>query len=56
MAQLENVIIQPNPVDVKSQFLLSVTILTWNYLNKNYTWNAVSGMSWADLESQWKEK
>ena len=56
MAELENITIQPNPVTTKSQFLIRVTILTWNYLNKNYTWNAVRGMTWKDLESQWEEK
>ena len=56
MSQLESVTIQPNPANTGGKCLIRVAILTWDYLNKNYTWNALAGMTWEDLKSQWQKE
>lgn len=38
-----------NTVNTGEKVLLSVTVLTWDYLNKNYTWDSLkndSGLTW----------
>lgn len=55
MALSEPITITPNPVTVGGQYMLSVTLLTWNYIGKTYTWADLKNDTWNDAESQWKE-
>ena len=55
MAHVENVTIKPNPVYTKEQYILSVSISTWDHLNKNYTWSELAEKKWDEVNSQWQE-
>lgn len=47
MAHLENVEITPNPVNAGKQYMLRVTISTWDYLKKitpGLNWPGRNGM------------
>lgn len=56
MAQLEHVTLTPNPVYAGDQYIVSVAILTWGHLNKNYTYAELSGRTWSEMKSQWQEE
>ncbi len=55
MAQLEHVTLTPNPVLAGEQYIVSVAVLTWGYLNKNFTWDELSGQTWDEVKSRWQE-
>lgn len=48
---IKDVSLSKNMVTTGEKVLLSVTILTWDFLNKNYTYETLneSGMTWGDM-------
>lgn len=45
---IQDVTLSKNTVTTGEKVLLSVAVLTWDYLNKNYTWESLkdSGLTW----------
>lgn len=56
MLLINDVNITPNPVGTNEKLLVSVTIITWDYLLANYTWDSLknSGKTWDDLKGEKK--
>lgn len=38
---IDNVTLSKNPVKTGEQFKTTVSLVTWNYLKKNYTWGSL---------------
>lgn len=49
---VDNLKLSKNTVNPGEQVRLSLAVITWDYLKKNYTWNSLknSGMKWQDLK------
>lgn len=51
MILINDILIKPNPVNVKGNAIISVEIITWDYLRDRYTWQDLkaSGGTWESL-------
>lgn len=49
---IREVEITPNPATTKQQIKITVSLVTWDYLKRNYTWKSLneSGKTWGDLK------
>lgn len=54
MILINNLNITPNPTNVNNNILISVSIITWNNLKANYTWDSLkkSGETWKSLRDK----
>mgnify|MGYP001862916876 FL=1 len=54
MIKINSVNINPNPVNVGSEFLLQISIVTWDSLKAQYTWETLknSGETWESLRNK----
>lgn len=47
---IDNVTLSKNPVNTGEKFKITVSPVTWNYLNKNYTWGSLkSSRTWGSM-------
>jgi hypothetical protein len=48
--KIEEIKLSKNPVNTGEQFKLTVSLVTWDYLKKNYTWNTLkTEKTWGSL-------
>ena len=49
---IKSVNIRKNPATVGEEIKITVEVITWEYLNRNYTWDTLqdSNMKWQDLK------
>lgn len=47
---IDSVTLSKNPVTVGEQFKTTVSLVTWNYLKKQYTWKSLkSSRTWGSM-------
>lgn len=47
---IDNITLSKNPVNTGEKFKITVSPVTWNYLNKNYTWGSLkSSRTWGSM-------
>lgn len=47
---IDKIELSKNPVIVKEQFKTIVSLVTWNYLNKQYTWKSLkASRTWGSM-------
>lgn len=49
---IKTVEISKNPATVGENIKITVDVITWNYLKRNYTWDTLqnSNMKWQDMK------